>query len=98
MANITSAINVNVDSKVKDEATAILKDLGLNMSTAINMFLVQVVKREGIPFEVTNPKPSKDTLEALEEVKEIINDSNKYPRYTNRVDLKNSLVADDNEI
>lgn len=98
MANITSAINVNVDSKVKDEATAILKDLGLNMSTAINMFLVQVVKREGIPFEVTNPKPSKDTLEALEEVKEIINDSNKYPRYTNRVDLKNSLVADDDEI
>lgn len=98
MANITSAINVNVDSKVKDEATAILKDLGLNMSTAINMFLVQVVKREGIPFEVTNPKPSKDTLEALEEVKEIINDSNKYPRYTNRVDLKNSLVVDDNEI
>ena len=86
MANITSAINVNVDSKVKDEATAILKDLGLNMSTAINMFLVQVVKREGIPFEVTNPKPSKDTLEALEEVKEIINDPNKYPRYTNRVD------------
>ena len=68
------------------------------MSTAINMFLVQVVKRKGIPFEVTNPKPSKDTLEALEEVKEIINDSNKYPRYTNRVDLKNSLVADDNEI
>ena len=56
------------------------------MSIAINMFLVQVVKREGIPFEVTNPKPSKDTLEALEEVKEIINDSNKYPRYTNRVD------------
>lgn len=95
MANITSAINVNVDSKVKDEATAILKDLGLNMSTAINMFLVQVVKREGIPFEVTNPKPSKDTLEALEEVKEIINDPNKYSRYTNRVDLKNSLVADD---
>lgn len=68
------------------------------MSIAINMFLVQVVKREGIPFEVTNPEPSKDTLEALEEVKEIINDSNKYPRYTNRVDLKNSLVADDNEI
>ncbi len=98
MANITSAINVNVDSKVKDEATAILKDLGLNMSTAINMFLVQVVKREGIPFEVTNPKPSKDMLEALEEVKEIINDPNKYPRYTNRVDLKNSLVADDDEI
>ena len=72
--------------KVKDEATVILKDLGLNMSIAINMFLVQVVKRRGIPFEVTNLKLSKDTLEALEKVKEIINYPNKYPRYTNRVD------------
>ncbi len=56
------------------------------MSIAINMFLVQVVKRRGIPFEVTNLKLSKDTLEALEKVKEIINYPNKYPRYTNRVD------------
>ena len=70
MASLTSAINVNVDAKVKEEATAILKDLGLNMSTAINMFLVQVIKKDGIPFEIVNPKPSKDTLRALNEAKE----------------------------
>ena len=57
MASLTSAINVNVDAKVKEEATAILKDLGLNMSTAVNMFLVQVIKKDGIPFEIVNPKP-----------------------------------------
>ena len=69
MASLTSAINVNVDTKVKEEATAILKDLGLNMSTAINMFLVQIIKKDGIPFEITNPKPSKDMLKALDEAK-----------------------------
>lgn len=91
----TSAININVDTKIKNEATAILKDLGLNMSTFINMALTQVIKRNGVPFEVTNPKPSKEMLEALAEVDEMINNPEKYPRYNNWNDLKNSLLSDD---
>lgn len=95
MANLTSAINVNVDTQIKEEATTILKDLGLNMSTFINMALAQVVKRNGVPFEVVNPKPSKDLLEALKEVDEMINNPEKYPRYNNWEDLKESLLSDD---
>lgn len=95
MASLTSAINVNVDTKVKDEATVILRGLGLNMSTFINMALAQVVKRDGVPFEVVNPKPSKDLLEALAEVNEMINNPEKYPRYSNREDLKKALLSDE---
>lgn len=95
MANMTSAININVDTQVKEEATAILKGLGLNMSTFINMALAQVVKRNGVPFEVVNPTPSKDMLEALREVNEMINNPEKYPRYSNREDLKKALLSDD---
>lgn len=95
MANLTSAINVNVDTQIKDEATNILKGLGLNMSTFINMALTQVVKRDGVPFEVVNPKPNKDMLEALSEVNEMINNPEKYPRYNNREDLKKALLSDD---
>ncbi len=74
MASMTSAINVNVDAKIKEEATAILKGLGLNMSTFINMALAQVVKKDGVPFEVVNPKPSKDLLAALKEGEQIMQD------------------------
>ncbi len=95
MASMTSAINVNVDTEVKNEATIILKGLGLNMSTFINMALAQVVKRNGVPFEVVNPTPSNDLLEALAEVKEMINNPQKYPRYNNREDLKKALLSDD---
>lgn len=95
MSNFTTAINVNVDAKIKDEATVILKSLGLNMSTAINMFLAQIVKRDGIPFEVVNPKPDKEMIKALKEVEEMINNPKKYPRYDNREDLKRSLLSDD---
>lgn len=94
MSSLTSAINVQVDKKIKDEATTILKDLGLNMSTAINMFLAQIVKKDGIPFEITNTKPSKELLEALAEVDEMINNPEKYPRYKNREELKKAFLAD----
>lgn len=43
------------------------------MSTVVNMFLTQVVKRNGIPFEISNPKPSKELLESLKEVEDYKN-------------------------
>ncbi len=94
MAKTTSAINVNVDTQIKEEATTILKGLGLNMSTFINMALIQVVKRNGLPFEV-NPTPSKEMLEALQEENEMINNPQKYPRYRNWEELKRALLSDD---
>ena len=95
MGNLTSAINIQVDSETKKEATAILNDLGLSMSTAINLFLRQVIKRDGLPFEVVNPKPNKELLMALKESEEIINNPDKYPSYSNREELKNALLSDD---
>ena len=65
MENKTSAINIQVDSNVKKEATMVLTDLGLSMSSAINLFLKQVVKRNGIPFEVTNAPTNKKILDVV---------------------------------
>ena len=95
MSNLTSAINVQVDSATKQEATAILNDLGLSMSAAINLFLKQVVKRDGLPFEVVNPKPSKELRKALKEAKKIIKNTNNYPGYTDMNKLKKALLSDD---
>lgn len=91
MASLTSVINVNVDAKVKEEATAILKDLGLNMSTAINMFLVQVIKKDGIPFEIVNPKPSKDLIRALKELEDMETGKKDYKTFDNVDDLMKDL-------
>lgn len=73
MSSLTSAINVQVDAKDKEMATNILKDLGLNMSTAISIFLKQIIKTDGIPFEIKNPRPKKELLEALQEGEDILN-------------------------
>ena len=95
MASLTSAININVDKHLKEEATAILKDLGLNMSTFINMALTQVIKRNGVPFEVINPKPSKELLEALQEGEDILNGKIKTKGYHNVNEMIEDILNED---
>ena len=48
-------INIRTDSELKAKSQAIFSDLGLDMSTAINVFLNQVVYRQAIPFEIKYP-------------------------------------------
>jgi len=50
------SINVSTDSELKIKAQTVLDDLGLDMGTAINIFLKQVVYKEAIPFEINKPK------------------------------------------
>lgn len=65
MESKTSAINIQIDSNVKKEATMVLSELGLSMSSAINLFLKQVVKKNGLPFEVTNVVDKKKILDVV---------------------------------
>ena len=94
MEAITSAINVQVDAKDKELATKILKDLGLNMSTYINMAIKQVIKREGVPFEIVEPKPSKRLIQALKELDEVEKGKKNLVGYNNMTDLINALEED----
>ncbi len=96
MEAMTSAINVQVDKKDKEQATNILKDLGLNMSTAINMFVKQIIKEDGLPFEIKNPKPNKELLEALEEGEKIIQEVREGKRkgYNNVNEMMKAIVND----
>ena len=48
-------INIRTDSELKAKVQTILTDLGLDMSTAINVYLNQIVYKQAIPFEITKP-------------------------------------------
>lgn len=65
MESSTSAINIQIDTNVKKEATMVLTELGLSMSSAINLFLKQVIKKNGIPFELTNVPSNKKILDVV---------------------------------
>ena len=60
-------VNFRIEDDVKANAEAALKDMGLNMSTAITMFLVKVGRERRIPFEVTaDPFYSAENIAELE--------------------------------
>ena len=80
MTNLNSVINVNVPTSIKEEATNLFNSLGLNMTTAINMFLVKSINEWGIPFEIKTPKPSMEILESIQEGENIL---------SGKVDTKN---------
>ena len=59
----TTHINVRSDIETKSKAQEIFASLGLDMSTAINLFLRQTVRQKDIPFVITmNPIKSKRTM------------------------------------
>ncbi len=67
MANTTN-LNIRVDKEVKRKAEAIFSELGLNMSTAMNMFLRYSVRYGGIPFDLRIEKPNLETISAIDDV------------------------------
>lgn len=97
MENIsnTTNLNVRVDSTLKQESDMLFKDLGLNMSTAINMFLTKCVKTSSIPFEISEPKPSKVLKRALKEADKMTKHPEKYKGYNNIKELFEALDSED---
>ena len=91
MESLTTAISVQVDRHDKELATSILNNLGLNMSTYVNMAIKQLINKDGVPFEVVNPRPSKELLEALQEGEDILNGKIKAKSYTNMYEMLKDL-------
>jgi len=59
MPNSSANINVRVDIDVKNKAQDVFASLGMDMSTAINVFLRQTIRKKGIPFELITEMPVK---------------------------------------
>ena len=67
----TTPTQIRIDSNIKREATALFSNLGLDMSSAVNLFLHQCVLRGGLPFAVEIPQYSDKTLNAIAEARKI---------------------------
>lgn len=66
-------LNIRTDKEVKESAEKIFSELGISMSTAVNMFLRQTIRHGGIPFEL-KVTPNAETVEAIEEGRRIAKD------------------------
>ncbi|MCM1194454.1 MAG: type II toxin-antitoxin system RelB/DinJ family antitoxin [Corallococcus sp.] len=48
-----ASMNIKVDTEIRDEAKVLFGKMGLDMTTAVNMFLLAAIRENGIPFKVT---------------------------------------------
>lgn len=65
----TDTLNIRIEPSVKARAEQTLNDLGLSITEAVNVFLNQVILHNGIPFKIEKPKYNKETIQAMEDVK-----------------------------
>ena len=70
MGNTTN-FSVRMDSNVKKQCEALYSELGINLTTAINVFLRQSLRAGGFPFEVRLEQPNKETVAAMLEAERI---------------------------
>lgn len=61
-------MNIRMDETTKKQAQQLFAEFGLDMTTAINMFLKQSVREQRIPFELKVHVPNSETLEAIKQV------------------------------
>lgn len=84
---MTTNLNIRIDKDIKDQAEGIFNELGINMTTAVNIFLRTAIREHGIPFELKLDVPNEITVAAIEEGKRMMSDP-LAPRYYSMDDLK----------
>ena len=75
MAGKTTNIHIRMDADLKTQADALFAELGMNLSTAFNIFVRQSLREGGIPFIVKLEQPNKETMAAMLEAESIAKDS-----------------------
>ncbi len=88
MSNTTN-FSVRMDSDIKKQCEALYSELGMNLTTAINVFLRQSLRVGGLPFEVRIEQPNKETVAAMLEAERISHDPS-VKRYS---DVEEALKA-----
>ena len=88
----TANLNIRTDKEVKAAAEKIFDELGMNMTTAINIFLRQTIRENGIPFAVKLNVPNEITAAAIEEGRKLAYDRSA-KGYTSMDELKTALKA-----
>lgn len=88
MAN--TSMNIRMDIEVKKQAEALFNEIGMNMTTAINIFLKQAIRENGIPFELKVNVPNEITKKALIDAE---NGADVYGPYNSVEELMEALNA-----
>ncbi len=86
--------NISIDAETKARAQVMLAELGLDLSTAVNIFLRQMLYEGGIPFSVTRDVPNPATADAMREAREMVRNPEKYRKYDDVDDMMEDILGE----
>ena len=89
----TTPTQIRIDTQIKQQSNALFDKLGLDMSSAVNLFLHQCVLHGGLPFPVELPQYNQTVLDAMAEAKRISRNPD-VKGYTSMEEMKAALEAD----
>lgn len=92
MAN-TANINIRMDANLKKQFEAFCADMGMTMTTAVNIFAKKAVRENRIPFEISGDIPNAETQEAIREVKQMKANQTIGKTYTDVDEMMKELLA-----
>ena len=90
MAKVST--NITIDAEVKKQAQKLFSDLGMDLSTAINIYLKKALQYKGIPFDVCIETPNAETVAVLAEAER---GENLHGPFDSIEELKRALDAED---
>lgn len=85
--------NITLDPQLKSSAQSLFSKLGLDLSTAISLFLSQAVREQAIPFQIKIEVPNKETLAAINETEEMERHPEKYKSFRTVDELMKDLLS-----
>ena len=86
--------NLSLDPELKKDAIELFSDLGMDLSTAVSVFLKQAVRVQGFPFVITREIPNTETIAAMNEYYEMKNHPERYKRYSSFREGLMEVLAD----
>ncbi len=92
MAKVST--NISLDAEDKARAQEFLSAVGLDLSTAVGVFIKQMLMEGKIPFEIKAEIPNAETAAAMKEAEEMKKHPEKYKRYSSFSELAEEVMAD----
>ena len=92
MAKVSA--NISIDEATKKEAQALLAEFGMDLSTAVNIFLKQMVYEGSFPFAITRDIPNAITLAAIKETEEMKKHPEAYKGYNNVEEMIGEILSE----
>lgn len=87
-----SSISISIEYSLLNEVNEILSNIGLDIETAINIYLKRIQMEKKIPFDLNEDIPNELTLKAFDECVAMREDEESYKRYNSFSDVLNDII------